>query len=147
MLPTPDDVAAGFRTRWDAAAGLKAIIPLERVFAGRVAEKAAWPNARILVREESRELTSGPLTLIKYRVTAEALVITAATSTSVRQQLDVAFSGSSDTPNAGLTVANGTVVHSYLQPGGGSKPTGERRDGEDVVLVTAIYLVLVEAQR
>jgi hypothetical protein len=145
-LPTPDDMADGIGTRW-AAASINGIIPKARVYVGRVAEGVAWPNARLKVVEESRELNSGKLVLLKYRVTIECYVITAASAKSTRKALDAAFAGSNSDPSAALTCEDAAVIWSRVQPGGSSETTGERINGEDIVKVTAVYLILVEAQR
>lgn len=146
-LPTPDDMADGIRTRWAAVSALNTAIPATRVYSGRIAEGVAFPNARLKVADDSRELNSGSLVLQKYRVTIEAYVVDDAAAKAARKALDSAFDGSSSDPKAGLTCADATVIWSRLQPGGSSTPTNERLNGEDVVRVTATYMVLVQGAR
>lgn len=149
MTVTDTDIAASVRTRWAAVAALEAIVPAASVYRGKVGENTAYPNARLKVIEGDTELTSGSITLTKWRVEIECYVSTQPPiGNTLRAALDAAFQGSDTAPAAGLSVTNATaVLHSMALPGGRTEPTGERQDNKDTLRTTASYEILVQHSR
>lgn len=143
-LPNCDDVADGILNRW---AGVVVLIPVERVYAGVIGETTVWPNARIMVAEDTKERNSGSLMLAKYRVTVECYLLGSDLARDLRQQLDTAFEGTGTLANPGITVANSNVIWSRGQAGGSTMPTDQKQNGQVIVKLTAIYLLLLQGAR
>lgn len=150
MLPSPENVAAGFITKWatlavGGAGYLNGKIPSTKVYYDIVAEGVTWPNATIKCREKNTELQSGPICLVRYEVTIEAMVFDtdSGTLTAVIQS---GFNANTNNPT--ITVTNATGVIYVKNTDGKLEVMKEyRQDGNDLKKIVAEYEVLLQANR
>lgn len=135
------DVRAGLLARWAAAPALAALVPPARVYADRVAEKAAWPAAAVEVREGPVTRLGGGVYLRTFDATVVALCRQdAGDDAAVRAALTAAFNGTPAAPAAGVAVGGATVL-SCLETPGGSRTEAERLDGADLLRLTAAFQI------
>lgn len=148
-LPTASDVADAVRTRWAADATLNGLVPAERVYVGRAAERTAWPYAVLTVEATGWEPTSLNRGLLTWALTVEAYCNgDPPDAPAIHASLLRLLSGRGSSPGAGLVIAHAAgVVGCRPQPGGACRPTGERRDAADVVKVTERFSIAAEADR
>jgi len=147
-LVVPTDIAASFIVKWTATAALTAIIPAASVYNGRVGENVAYPYCSLTVTEEDTETTSGADQLTHFRVELAAYTnAQPAVAGTLAKAIMGAFVGSSTSPNAGLTVTDGTVLDSRSAQGGAVRQTTVRKDGKDVIRVAGAFRVYVTHSR
>lgn len=147
-LPTPTDVSTALAIRWAALTALNAIIPAaSKLYLGRTAERTAFPRARAMVEKTGSEGTSGPLVLVKFGVVVEAYVLDS-DSTAVGGLIEKLMNWNNGMAGSvGWNLPNGLMIQVKPLPGGTTKPTGEQRDGKDVVIVSSKWEALVEGER
>lgn len=147
MIVHEKDITEGMRARWAAASTLDALIPVERVYADRIAEKTAWPAAAIKV-EEGAITRCGSGKYIR-EFTAEVMAETIAANgddDAIRAALSAAFGGDDTDPTAGLVVPGASVMHSIEEQGGGVRPTQFRQNGSDFLRLTSRFAIMVHGE-
>ncbi len=145
--PTITDVSTGLATRWAALTPLNTIIPAaSALYLGRTAERTAFPRCRAMIDEGTRELTSGTLVLCKFAITLEAYVLDT-DATTVAGLIKRLMNWNNNMTGVGWTLPNGSMIHVKPVPGGTTRPTGEKKDGIDVLMVSSRWEALAEGRR
>lgn len=147
-LPTSEDVCQGFLIYWEVCSNgyLVTQIPKSRVFMGMVAEGIDWPNAKISAEMTSQELMSGPVCLVKYLVSIDAMTYDT-DGGKLTAALQSGFASNSYNPK--IDIANATSVINVKSLGGKVEPQGTdmRRDGNDLKKIMVKYEVLLQGDR
>lgn len=147
MIVHEKDITEGMRTHWAAASTLAALIPAERVYADRIAEKTAWPAAAIKVEEGDLTRCGSGKYLREFTVEVVAETIAAnGDDDAIRAALSAAFGGDDTDPTAGLTLPGATVMHLIEERGGGVRPTPFRQNGSDFLRLTSRFVIMLHGE-